>query len=508
MTGWLMQLLQPARQALNLDPNDERTWMPASGGSWSQTGLYVYPERALQASPVWGCVRLLSESIASLPIHIYRRLADGGKERAPEHPLYDLLHMAPNGLQTAFDFKRLLMVHALLWGNGYAQIHPGPRGAVDSLEVHHPDYVREEAIPGARIRYQVKGSNGVERPVNDEDMFHIRGMCLDGVTGLSLMEYARDSIGLALAEVGYSSRFYSQNARPGGVLKHPAKLSPQAAERLRERWEAAHAGLGQAHRVAVLEEGMEWQQTGMTNEQAQLILMLDWSVADVARYFNVPLHMIQAMTKTTSWGSGIEEMNIEFVTYSLLPWLVNWQDTIQKDLIVARRTYFAEFLLEALLRGKLGDRYTAYATGRQWGWLSVNDIRSLENMNPIPNGGMYLQPLNMVPAGTPPAEGLHYQLLLREAAARVVRKEIAAMGRAAKRCAGDSQGWQAAVTEFYGTHGAFVSETLRADRREAERYARAQVNELLMLGPEAMDEWEPKRVDELVAMATGNGGQR
>jgi HK97 family phage portal protein len=520
--GWLAELLRPTpRASLNADPNDERTWITSPIGGSASSGVYVNADTALQASPVWACVRLLAESLASLPVIIYRRTADGGKERATDHPLYELLHDQPNPLQTAFGFKRAMMAQALLFGNAYAQIAPGTRGAVDSLNMLYADRVHPEALPGGGIRYMVTGNDGIARAVNDEDVFHLPGLSLDGITGLSLIRYARESIGLVLAAEGYSSRFYSQNARPGGILRYPKALTVDAAARLRTSWQEAHAGLGNAHQVAVLEEGAEWQQTGMTNQDAELIAQLDWSIADVARYFNVPLHMIQQMTKTTSWGSGIEEMSIEFVTYSLLPWVRNWEDTIRKDLIVAKRTYFAEFLLEGLLRGKQSDRYTAYNTGRQGGWLSVNEIRRFENMNAIEGGDQYLSPLNMAPVGpepapqsaaaepTPPEEpaaAAHYQLLLREAAGRVVRKEIAAMSRAAKRCGEDRGAWAAAVQEFYATHGRFVAETLHIPVLSAECYVIAQLAALLTAGPDAMDDWEARRVDDLIALAGGSNG--
>jgi len=508
--GFLTQLLQPQLRA-NADPNNEAVWTTASSlGGYAASGVYVDSKTALQASPVWACTRLLAESIASMPIIVYRRLSGGGKERASDHPIYELLHDAPNSLQTAFQFKRTLMVHALLWGNGYARIYPGVRGAVDRLELLHPDNVRVETIPGG-VRYQVKGDDGREVPVNDEDIFQLPGLSVDGINGLGLMKYARESIGLALAAEQYSARVFSQGSRPGGLLKSPKVLTDAAAKRLKESWQAAHSGLGHAHQVAVLEEGVEWEATSMTNEEAQLIAQLDWSAADIARFFNVPLHMIQLMTKTTSLGSGIEEMGIQFVTYTLLPWIRNWEDTIRKDLIVANRTYFAEFLLEALLRGKQGDRYTAYATGRQWGWLSVNDIRRLENMNPVPDGDVYLQPMNMAPAGTLPepepasAEALemegHYELLLQEAAARVVRKEIAAMTKAAKRTEGDAEAWERAVVDFYCTHADFVERTLHISSEAAIHYVADQMDALFQAGLDVMADWETRRVADLIALA-------
>lgn len=501
---------------------NEGAWTSAGSiGSVSQSGLYVGPERALQASAVWSCVRLIAESIATMPIIMYRRLPDGGKERATWHPLYSILHDSPNELQTAFDFKRVLMVHALLYGNGYALIGDGPRGAVDHLTPLYPESVRVERIEGG-IRYQVRGANGREQPVNAEDILHLPGLSLDGISGMSLVTVARESIGLALAAEGYSARFYSQNARPGGVLKTEKKLSPEGAERLRTSWQAAHAGLGNAHSVAVLEEGTEWQQTGMTNQDAELIAQLDWSAADIARFFNVPLHMIQLMTKSTSWGSGIEEMGIEFVTFTLLPWIRNWEQLIQKRLVLAPQQYFAEFLVDSLMRGKLTERYEAYATGRNWGWLSVDDIRTKENMNPLPDGlgQRYLEPLNMQPAGaTPMAEtaeteeaearasdapaGGHYALLLREAAARVVRKEIAAMTRVGHRHAEDHEAFTEAVGAFYQEHAAFVAQVMHIAPGQAEAYCASQRDDLLADGPEAMTEWEPRAVDRLVTLAKG-----
>ena len=516
--GFLTDLLHPQVGAYTPPGiDDEGAWTTVgSVGSISQAGLYVGPERALQTSAVWSCARLIAESIATMPIIMYRRLSDGGKERAPTHPLYSVLHDAPNSLMTAFAFKRTMMVHALLYGNGYAEIGDGPRGVIDHLTLLHPDTVRVEAIPGG-IRYQVREGVGRERPVNAEDMLHLPGLSLDGVSGLSLVAYARESIGLALAAEGYSARFYSQNARPGGILQTPNKLNDDVAKRVKDSWEAAHAGLANAHRVAVLEQGLEWKQTGMTNQDAELIAQLDWSAADIARFFNVPLHMIQLMTKTTSWGSGIEEMGIEFVTYTLLPWMRNWEQLIQQRLILAPQTYFAEFLVDSLMRGKLNDRYAAYAIGINNSWLNPNEVRRFENMNPIPGGDEYRGPLNMAPLGenasgaepepspfpAASAKSGHYALLLREAAGRVVRKEIAAMGKAAKRHGDDRALWVAEVGTFYGTHAALVAETLHIDEGAATAYASGQALELLQQGPATMDDWETRAVDALIALATG-----
>jgi HK97 family phage portal protein len=516
--GILARLLRP--QAL--DALDDRWYTSAPYAATAYSGVSVTAGTALMSSAVWSCVRLIAESVATMPIILYRRQSDGGKRRAPEHPLYDLLHDDPNELQSAFTWKRFMMVQALLYGNAYSRIVPGARGAVDRLEPIHAEMMRIEYLADGGIRYMERNpTTGQEQAVNVEDIFHLPGLSLDGIGGLSLVQYARESIGLALAAEGYSAKFYSQGAQPGGVLKTPGKLSPTGYDRLKQSWQDHHAGPANWHKPAILEEGVEWVQMGMTHQDAELIAQLDWSAGDIARFFNVPLHMIQLMTKSTSWGSGIEEMGIQFVTFTLLPWVKNWEQLITKKLIVARQAYFAEFLLDSLMRGKLTERYQAYGMGRQWGWLSVNDVRRLENMNPIEDGDGYMMPLNMTELGTPPPEPApapqppqqrervsgHYHLLLHEAACRVVRKEIAALGKAAKRCEDDAA-WCEAVAEFYADHAAFVAATLRICHADAQRYVDEQQAALIERGAAAMDDWETARVGDLIALAMGGDDVR
>jgi HK97 family phage portal protein len=510
--GFLDRLLRP--QALGA--LDDRWYTSSPYVVTAYSGVNVTAGTALMASPVWACVRLIAESVATMPIIVYRRQSDGGKRRAPEHPLYDILHDDPNELQSAFAWKRFMMVQALLYGNAYSRIMPGSRGAVDRLEPIHAELMRIEHLPDGGIRYLERDqTTGQESPLNAEDVFHLPGLSLDGIGGLSLVQYARESIGLALAAQGYSAKFYSQNAQPGGVLKTPNKLTDTAYKRLADSWQERHSGPNNWHKPAILEEGLEWMQMGMTHQDAELIAQLDWSTADIARFFNVPLHMIQLMTKSTSWGSGIEEMSIEFVTFTLLPWLKNWEQLITKKLIVATQIYFAEFLMDSLMRGKLSERYQAYATGRQWGWLSVNDVRRLENMNPVEDGDGYMQPLNMTELGEPsPAPAPrerpagHYHLLLYEAAMRVIRKEIAALGKACKRCGNDAEAWAEAVREFYADHAPFVAQTLRIGLDAAQRYVDEQQAALIERGAAAMEDWETTRAADLIALAMGGDNVR
>jgi HK97 family phage portal protein len=294
-----------------------------------------------------------------------------------------VLHDQPNEQQTAMEFKDMLTGHVLLRGNGYAQILPGPRGPVDQLIPIHPDRVTVEKLPSGRLRYQVIQDDGEKRPFNQEDIFHLRGPSKDGITGMDIITYAADSFGLTLAAERYGGRFFRNDSKPGGVLRTEKTLSDGAARRLKTSWEAAHTGSNQ-HRVAILEEGLEWQQIGISPEQAQFLGTREFQAEDVCRWFRVPPHMVGLTSKATSWGSGIESMGIGFVTYTLMPWLTRWKQTISKDLIIAPETYFADFIVDGLYRGDIETRYNAYAIGRQWGWLNVNDIRRFENMNSIP----------------------------------------------------------------------------------------------------------------------------
>ncbi len=505
--GLLSTLLTPS--ASSRDPNDGRWWTPTAEGP-TQAGVTVNAETALRLSAVWACVRLLSETVAMLPLLMFVRLTDGGRERAPNHPLYDILHRQPNRWQTAFEFKEMLMGHVLLRGNGYAEIVPGPRGAVDQLIPLHPDRVTVERLEDGRPRYKVREVDGRDRIILDEDMFHLRGPSFDGLTGVSVITYARESLGLGLAAEAYGARFFGNDSRPGGVLQTDKELSDKAAGRLAASWKAAHAGVGNSHKVAVLEDGVKWQQMGVAPEDAQFLQTREFTAEDIARWFRVSPHMIGVTSKATSWGTGIEQLSIGFVIYTLLPWLQRWEQAIDRDLIIAGNKYFAEFLVDTLLRGDTKSRYEAYQIARNIGTMSANDVRRLENQNPIPNGDIYLQPLNMGEAGkaaeakpgSSRAGGAHYQQLTHDAAARVVRKEIAAMTKAAKRTEGDSLAWAEAVESFYREHAPLVAETLHIGPEAANSYVGKQLCDLIAGGPAWLANLEASSVSWLVQRMT------
>ncbi len=489
----------------SLTADEERFWLGANGTLATAAGMPIGPEAAKKISAVWACTRLLAETMASLPAIMYQRLANDGRQRATNHPLYDVLHDQPNNSQTAFEFVEMLTGHALLRGNGYARIIPGQRGPVDQLIPIHPDRVQVERIPNGKLRYRITQPSGSPEVVNDEDMFHLRGPSDDGISGQSVITYARESLGLTLAAERFGARFFGNNARPGGILTKEGKLSKEAGERLKSEMEWLHGGANN-HRIGIFEEGLKWQEVGVNQKDSQFLETREFQAEDVCRWFRIPPHMIGLTSKATSWGSGIEQMSMGFVIYTLMPWLIRWQQAISRDLILAPKIYFVEFLVDALLRGDLKSRYEAYQMGSTGGWLNANEIRQRENMNPRDGGDAYMTPMNMQPSGQAalpaPAAGDHYQHLVHESAARVVRKEVAALSKAARRAGDDDLAWVAAFEEFYADHAGFVAQTMRIPLQWAAAYVSRQTLALMGAGaPADWTTWEAERSDELAALA-------
>lgn len=510
-----LQKLLGQTPSLSLD--EERYWSGVSSAK-TASGMPVSADGALKISTAWACTRLISETVAMLPRIVYERMGDGGKERATGHPLYYRLHDQPNRRQTSFEFVEMLQMHALLRGSGFAKIRPGPRGPVDTLLPIHPDRVKVEEVDEDVVRYVVTEKDGSKNTYTDDEIFELRGLSLDGTNTVSVISYARESFGLTLAAERFGAKLFANFSRPGGFLKHPGHLSEDAQKRLARQTEDMTGGEN-LYRLGVLEEGMEWQPVTFSPEDTQMLQTREFQAEDVCRWFRVPPHMVGLTSKSTSWGSGIEELSRGFVTYVLMPWLVRWQQAISKDLIIASDKYFVEFLTEALLRGDIAKRYNAYSIGRQWGWLDTNEIRRWENLNPVKGGDNdRLHPLNMrrwdepvapPPAKEPPAAKpeptepqkesgqAHYQQLLQENAARVVRKEIAALTRIAKRTEGDPAAYTAAAGEFFTDHVEFVAQTMQMERGRANRYCLA----LAFADLAEIVSSETQRVADLVALA-------
>jgi len=385
-------------------------WWPhlaqAMAGNANTTGRPVTPATAVGSTAVWAAVRIISESIATLPLRVYER-RNGGRVIATEHPLYPILHDRPNPRQTAVEYREQQLASLLLWGNAYTWIDRYPSGRPRYLWPIRPDRVTAridvatENDPVPSLVYVVSTHDGGQRVYSADEILHVRGLSSDGLMGLSPIAVHRDAVGLEQAEREFAGRFFGNNGRPGGVLKVAGRLSNDAAVRLKQSWETAHRGLENAHRVAVLEEGIEWQSMGMPLQDAQFVEQRRFSIEEIARIFRVPLHLMGDLQRATY--SNIEHQSIEFVVHTIRPWCVRLEQAYATLLYPSeRQALYVEHSVDALLRGDIKSRYDAYAVARQWGWLSVNEIRALENLNSVGvDGDSLIQPLNFGPMAGP-----------------------------------------------------------------------------------------------------------
>ena len=395
--GFLRGMLAPAKKR-DFSLTDYEAWAAAGlTGPSSAAGVSVTVEGSLRLAAVWACVRVLSQTMATLPLMVYERL-ERGKRRATDHPLFSLLHSEPNPLMTSAEWRQALMGHLALWGNAYCEIETNGAGRPIALWPLRPDRMAEVRRTGDGLVYLYELPDGKKVTLAGERVFHVRGLSMDGVIGYSPIATTRQAVALGIAAEEFGARFFGNDARPGGVLQHPGVLGDEAHSRLQGSWESRHGGLARSHRVAILEEGMTYQQIGIPPEDAQFLETRKFQAEEIARMFGVPAHKIGLLDRATF--SNIEHQSIEFVTDTVRPWAVQWEQAILARLLsrAERERYFAEFLVDGLLRGDTATRFSAYAMARQNGWMSANDIRELENMNPVDGGDVYLVPLNMVPA--------------------------------------------------------------------------------------------------------------
>ena len=363
------------------------------------SGKPVNERTAMQTTAVYACVRILAEAVASLPLHVYEYQDDGGKKLVHDHPLYYLLHDEPNPEMTSFVFRETLMSHLLIWGNAYAQIIRDGAGRVRGLYPLLPDKMDVQRDDKGNI-YYVYSRNSDENPMfkeygnirlKAEDVLHIPGLGFDGLIGYSPIAMAKNAVGMTLACEEYGASFFANGANPGGVLEHPGVLKDPS--KVRESWNSVYRGVSNAHKIAVLEEGMKYQQIGIPPEEAQFLETRKFQVNEIARLYRIPPHMVGDLDKSSF--SNIEQQSLEFVKYTLDPWVIRWEQSLQRSLLLPgeKGKYFIKLNVDGLLRGDYQSRMNGYAVGRQNGWFSANDIREMENMNPIPDeegGNLYL----------------------------------------------------------------------------------------------------------------------
>ena len=383
-------------------------------------GKTVTERSAMQMTAVYSCVRILAEAVAGLPLHLYKYTDGGGKEKALDHPLYRLLHDEPNPEMSSFVFRETLMTHLLLWGNAYAQVIRNGKGEVIALYPLMPNKMSVDRDENGRLYYTYyRGSDEAIKnkdfavTLQPSDVLHIPGLGFDGLVGYSPIAMAKNAIGMAIACEEYGAKFFANGAAPGGVLEHPGTIKDP--QRVRESWQSTFGGSGNANKIAVLEEGMKYTPIGISPEQAQVLETRKFQINEIARIFRVPPHMVGDLEKSSF--SNIEQQSLEFVKYTLDPWVIRWEQSIQRALLSQgeKAEYFVKFNLEGLLRGDYQSRMNGYAIGRQNGWMSANDIRELENLDRIPveeGGDLYLINGNMLPmknagafANTPTDDG-------------------------------------------------------------------------------------------------------
>lgn len=457
------------------------------GGGKSSTGLNVNEASAFTSTAVYACVKILAETIASLPLHVYQEQGDGSKVKALDHPLYRPLHLQPNPEMTTQEWLETVVGHLMLWGNCFSEIQYDTGGRPIALWPLRPDRMQIYRDPQTfELDYQFSLYRGGLAHLNRQQVLHIRLISRDGINGMSPVGQNMEAIGLDLALLKYGGKLFGNSAVPIGAVSYKGILNQGQKKDLRASFNSQYGGLDNAARTALFEDGMSWVPIGMPPEQLQYVQLRQFTLQDMARMFRIPPHLLQELTRSTN--NNIEHQGIDFVTYTLRPHLTRFEQRMQSNLFSGPGNYYPMFRVEGLLRGDLASRYAAYAVGRQWGWESANDILRMEDRNPIGvEGDEYLRPLNMLPAGTPmsfappkaqpvddgqgPDDGgagdaqagrSAINLVLGDVLQRVARRERNDVVRAAKRflAKNDAAGFKAWTMDFFVEHRSFVEQQL------------------------------------------------
>ncbi|MBQ7479954.1 MAG: phage portal protein [Selenomonadaceae bacterium] len=367
------------------------------------SGKSVNARTAIQVSAVYACVRVIAETVASLPFAVFEQ-DKNGSQKALDHPLYRILHDEPNPEMTSFVWREAMLTHLLLWGNSYSQILRAGRGNIVGLYPLLPDRMEVDRDDKGKLTYTYSTTNGQQVKLRPEDVLHIPGLGFDGIMGYSPIAVERNAVGLSIAAEEFGGKFFGNGATPSGILTHPNTVKNPKA--LRESWMEAYGGSSNANRVAILEEGMTFTRISMPNNEAQFLETRKFQVEEICRIYRVPPHMIGDLEHATF--SNIEHQSIDFAVHCIRPWLVRIEQSINRSLFTDKEKgenpsgsrFYSQFNLDGLMRGSYKERMEGYAIGRQNGWLNANDIRGLENMNPIPEkegGNAYLVNGNMIP---------------------------------------------------------------------------------------------------------------
>jgi len=471
--GILDRLEHPGAQAVTWTPLDDRWYRPRDGTEETYAGFPIGPDTALRVSAVFACASLIAETLASLPCQLLRRLDDGGKEKAKDHRLYRTLRHQPNSWMTPVDFFGTGQMHCGMRGRALAEI----RDTGDQIDLVplHPDFVKIEQLPTGRLRYEVRDpKGGAPRPLTQDRVLHVRDLTLDGVTGQSRAALAREAIAVAGAAEGYVGRFFKYDATGRLVITHPTVLDEKKRAEWRQTMAENQEGWANRSRTMHLHSGVTATELGKHDDSGFIIDPRRFQVADIARFWRVPLFMIGLEEKSTTWGTGIEQQKQGFVDFTIKPWADRWAQAMTLALLEEdeQDELVIEFLFDDLVRGDLMSRAQAFQIFRQIGVLNPNEIRAFQNWGTRPGGDTYQEtPTGAAPNATRPASNgspapieeeaaeveeaqaeLVLTPLLADAAARLATMETRAIARRAPKAAADPARWQAWVEEYYSAH--------------------------------------------------------
>ena len=391
-SGLFARIFRSSPENPSTSLSNPAAWLTGLFGT-SKTGVQVSEDNALTFSAVYAAVRIISETIASIPLNVYQ--ADGEtRVKAVGHPVQDLLAKAPNSVSSTFTFREAMASNLVLHGNAYAKIEMNAAGRPTALIPLNPMKVEVKVVDGEKVYVFDK-----KHTYLDYEILHFVGLSFNGLTGKSPLSMAREAVAIGLAAQEYGARFYSNGANAGGVITAPGRLNTEVVKRLRESWNRAQSGNSNSHSTAILEEGMKYEKIGLDPEAAQFLQSRKFQVNEIARIFRIPPSYL-ADLENSSTRANTEQQAIQFVRDCITPYVRRMEVELNRKLFREDEpNLYAYFTMEGLMRGDQKARYEAYAVARNWGWLSVNDIRDLENLNPVEGGDIYLQPLNMVQSG-------------------------------------------------------------------------------------------------------------
>lgn len=461
-------------------PGPDADFWYSDPGQHATSGQTVTRDSAMAVSAVFACVRLLATAVATIPQKVYQQTGEDRKRLASEHQNYDLLHRTPNAWQVPSEYYELFMVHCLLRGNFYAQKVMDGRGRIVQLVPLHPDRIWLDQLPSGRLRFVHRPANAPPRTFVQDEIHHVRGLSLDGVVGVSVLAYARNAIGLSSAQETHGAALFKNGSIPPYFITAPRKMGAPAKAEFRQNWRGMHGGAHNAHNPPVFDDGMEAKALGLTNEDSQWLESRKFQAEEIARFFGVPPHKIALLDRATF--SNIEHQAMEYVTDSLMFWLVRMEQCEVRDLFDPDEPFFPEFLVESRLRGDTASRYNAYSIGIKSRFLTPNEARARENLNPIDGGDDFPetpgvtgrggsspdQSPDQQPPPPPPANGANdanpnraaFEVLLRDAAERIAAAEIRGLASRADKAAVDRPQWEAWARDFFDRHAQYVAKVL------------------------------------------------